>query len=152
MYNLGMWPTQKHPHFCAPASVQIALQVYRINYSQNHIAKVLGTTLEGTDETDIIQAGQKLGYRPVSGHFASAPHAMAWLDNELAWSPVLLCVEDWGHWVCAVGLSGGGYLVIDPDRAFPEWPVSPVTRDELQLSWACSDKPGPYYGISLRRM
>ena len=147
-----MWPSQLKSHYCAPASVQIGLQMYGISYSQNHIAKVLGTTPEGTDEQDILQAGQKLRYHPVSGHFASAAHAIAWLEGELRWSPVLLCVEDWGHWVCAVGLSAGGYLVIDPDRAFPEWPVVPVTSAELAERWACANVPGPYYAISMRTL
>ena len=145
-----MWPSQLKPHYCAPASVQIGLQAYGINYSQDHIAKVLGTTLEGTDEIDVLQGLPKLGCKGKPAHFSLASHALAWLEDELRWSPVLLCVEDWGHWVCAVGLAAGGYLVIDPDRAFPQWPVVPVTSAELVERWACANVPGPYYAISMR--
>ena len=70
--------------------------------------------------------------------------------------PVLLCVDQWDHWVAAVGNLGGKVLIFDPDsspgRRKKYSGLVPCTEPELWIRWMYEDEDTDgciYYGVSI---
>lgn len=102
---------------CGPASLLNALEVLHQPTSLARVRELCGTTEEGTDEEDLKRAALALGLAVDEWSSAVCRATQRWLRASLlAGRPVLLCVDRWEHWVCAVGLVGADYLVFDPAR------------------------------------
>jgi predicted double-glycine peptidase len=109
---------QKTPYHCGPASVQNALAVLGTKASQDRLALAAGTTEEhGTDEEGIKRAIAAAG-RTYDEHATDVDSlAYGWLWYSLVVGrPVVLCVDRWAHWVCAVGVLGKRVVLFDPAR------------------------------------
>lgn len=91
---------QERDYWCGPCSVQNAADWFGIETSQEKIAEAMGTTEEGSDESDIMKGLDYLGleYRPV--YFDRVTLAKNWLP--MTSTPLLLCIDNWEHWVCVL--------------------------------------------------
>lgn len=108
---------QTADHDCGPTAIANALEVHHRRLGLRGLRELVGTTLEGSDEHDVIRALLAYGCG-VDEHAGDAPRAAElWLRESLAAGrPVLLCVDRWEHWITAVGQIGGQFVVYDPAR------------------------------------
>lgn len=112
---------QERKYSCGAAAVRAAL--YTLGHkklSEAAIRKRSGTTPEGTDEEGIIKAIESYGHRAKEYEFSSAKEAWNWLKGTLGHGrPVLICSDEWRHWIAALGRLGGKIWIFDPDSTTP---------------------------------
>lgn len=108
---------QDKDYSCGPAALRAILAWNFNKYVPEYVLRYHSNcNQEGTDEEGLISAVERAG-------FSSSP---AWVQSgEYAWKLLrstllkghgaLLCTEDWGHWVAAVGYRDCRVVVIDPD-------------------------------------
>lgn len=104
-------------YWCGPAALQNALLVLGDRVGQHRIAELSGTTEDGTDEYDLIRAIGLLGYKP--DMFATDDRQEAWLwlrDWPVRGVPLLICVDNWRHWVTITGRCGDRLNLEDPEQ------------------------------------
>ena len=148
---------QERGYSCGPAALRAALYVLGHNLTEAALRRRATTTPEGTDEKGIMRAVSYYGHNSTEYSCESIKRSWAWLKNNIArGKPVLLCVDDWNHWIAVVGKLGGKLLVFDPDS-------SPGTRkrysglkiyneQELGYRWRCTDTTtgrSSYYAIAV---
>ena len=107
---------QKSPWSCGAAVVRNALRVFKCRVSENEIRGIAGTTKQfGTSEKGILSAIRAYGFKAVEHHIDDKEEAWEWLHETLVeGKPVILCVENWEHWVVAIGSCGNtGIAVFD---------------------------------------
>ncbi|MCK5018308.1 MAG: hypothetical protein KAS32_14720 [Candidatus Peribacteraceae bacterium] len=107
---------QIKPWSCGRAVVRNVLRVFDIKTTEACIQTYTKSTKhKGTDQDDIITAiwGHSLDCSEIS--FNDPDVAWFWLHNTLTQGlPVILCVENWEHWVSAIGSLGDtGIAVFD---------------------------------------
>ena len=145
------------PHYCGPASLQNALRCVGVIVGQHKLAAMCGTTDEGTDEYGLLTAAAGFAVETSTICAVSGRDAINAVDTGLGLGPVILCVEQWGHWVCLIGKVGARYILSDPARTEvnkAEAGVQVLTRKALLRKWSASRRTrenGPeYYGIAIR--
>ena len=142
---------------CAAASLQNALRVFGVRIGQHKLSRIIGVDPdEGADEEDILKALDALGCRINVLDTNRRRDADDWL-NDLAYiSPLLLCVDNWGHWVNISGGVRDRLWLFDPEPA--PWNKAengnwPVTRKRILKRWRAARsrrrEGGLYYGISI---
>lgn len=102
---------QTRTYTCGPAAAVNALRLYGVQVPEAHVAKLAGTTSDGTDERGLMRALRKLGCRPsavcltstVRKRIASGVPVIIHLDKEL-------------HWVVAIGCLGQNLIAFDSHR------------------------------------
>lgn len=147
---------QERKFSCGPAAIRAALYVLGHNLSEVALRKRAGTTSEGTDEKGVMRAIRCYGHRPREYQAESRKVAWGWLKSVLGrGKPTLLCVDQWDHWVAAVGRLGGKVLVFDPDsssgRRKKYSGLEVYTEQELGARWCYYEDNGKhiYYAISI---
>lgn len=149
---------QSTPYNCGPASVQNALEIHRFRVAQAVLATEGGTTEElGTDEEGIKRMVLSQGFEPDEFSTDLSLTAWGWVWNSLLMGrPVVLCVEQWSHWVCVVGACGKNVLVADPARH--EWNkkrngIRVMPRSTLLREWEAGKRVrgslDRFYGIGV---
>lgn len=108
---------QRADHDCGPTALANALERFGIRRGLATVAKLCGTTLEGSDETDLMRGALALACG-VDEHAGDGEReSRAWLASTLAAGrPALLCIDRWGHWVTAIGACGADVVIYDPAR------------------------------------
>ena len=148
---------QKHPSWCAPAAVQIALQIQGVRIGQARLAHLMNTTEDGTDEDEIIRALGELNYGIQEFKSRHRGDARSWLLELAPVMPLILCVDRWEHWVCVAGQCGDRLWLFDPEltglnqNRNGAWALLPKT---ILKRWCTanrfSDDLGTlYYGIAI---
>ncbi len=88
---------------CGPAALRCALLMYGDKVDGKMLAKLAGTTYDGTDDWQIDRAARELGFRLRHRMHRYPAEAYADLLATLRdRTPVLLCVDNYGHWITAV--------------------------------------------------
>ncbi len=104
--------------YCGPAAVQSCLAILGERISQDTLAAAGGTTEEhGTDEDGVKRMVLSLGRGcdQFESDTAAAAYGWLWLNCSLG-RPAVLCVDQWSHWVAAIGLIGSRIVLFDPAR------------------------------------
>jgi ABC-type bacteriocin/lantibiotic exporter with double-glycine peptidase domain len=130
---------------CGPASLSNALQAVGVIRSQGECEQLCKTTgVAGTTSKNIIAAVKAVGRNPLVIDEKRAETAALFLDHWLrSGRPAVLCVDDWTHWVAAIGVLGDRVLVADPaDNEL----VIVLSRARLVERWGCKNR---YYGVVL---
>lgn len=146
---------QERLYSCGPAAVRAILYILGHNATEAAIRKRSGTTPEGTDEKGIIRAIHHYGHKTKEYQSETRKVSWGWLKTELGRGhPVLLCANNWGHWLAAVGLLGGKVIIFDPDsspgkkRRYSG--ISLFTEADLGPLWRhVEDGHGQYYAITV---
>lgn len=147
---------QQRPSWCAPAALQVALQIHGVALSQRKIAGVLGTDDFGTDSQDLIGGLDNLGAPWTEIETCNRNEARRWLLRWAPVAPLLLCVDSWEHWICIAGSCADRLWLIDSSpehwnaRALGRWPLTP---ERLLKRWRaarrCAADGGLYYGLAV---
>ena len=105
---------QQKSFWCGPASIQNALRAKGYRVGQGRIADLANTGEDGTDEDGVMSAIRALGYEAVEFGTNHKSEAITWVNKASRdGMPALLCVDNWGHWVCVGGNCGDRLWVID---------------------------------------
>lgn len=111
---------------------------------------------EGCDENDLIRALDALGCQ--FAEFGTEHHgeARAWLLTHAAHCPLIICVDQWEHWVCIAGQCGDRLWLLDPAREpwntkhNGVWPLLPKTIIKRWRTARRIRDDGPaFYGLAL---
>ena len=141
---------QELPYSCGPATVRNALRCFGIKMNEDIIRALTGTTPHGTKEEGIIRVFDVFGFNVELIIKSSKKHAYAELDRALKLGhPVILCAENFDHWVLAVAkFKPGQYLIIDPARTKTvkkENLTLVMPKDQFDKFW--HHRSDGYYGI-----
>jgi ABC-type bacteriocin/lantibiotic exporter with double-glycine peptidase domain len=99
---------------CGPAAIVNSLRCFGVRVSQKRVIKLAGTDEDtGTDEYGILSALTALGFSGTPYAGKTKTDALTWLTHALGSGPVIICVNNWDHWVTVIAKSVDKYVVID---------------------------------------
>lgn len=106
---------QKKPWWCGIAAVQTALRVLQVRTTQQGIAsRVHVNPVDGTSEEEMKRALLSYGTAVDEWETDEEHQAHAWLVEHLdCYGPAILCVDEWEHWVTAIGRCGDMFVIFD---------------------------------------
>ena len=142
---------QARKYSCGAASVVNALRCYGRRVSEDTVRRVAGTNFDGTDEDGIFLALSYYGFEGIPLSTNRKKIAWEWLkQNLIEGAPVILCVDDWSHWVVVTGVLGDRVILVDPERTShnkKENGTHVLKKDRLMRRWVtrCSE----LYGIAV---
>lgn len=132
---MGFYP-QPNDYTCGPFALKHALVTLGRLVDEDRIATLARTTWwSGTDEIRLARAARAFDCDlPVLRSRDPMRAKKMLLDHLRQRIPVLLCVDEWGHWITAVRYEGSRFVVIDSN-------LDPVLN---LLSWAQLEKRWRY--------
>jgi len=146
---------QKEKYSCAAATFRNLLLLFGKKTTESRLRKILGTTTQGTDENGIKQACEffNLDYEEIiiikklkNKIFKTVKE---YLNEKYK---IILCVDDFSHWVLICGIRSDEVIIIDPDKN--EQTIKYYNQEELLKRWWSVDKENDikqYYGIAVRK-
>ncbi len=92
-----------------------ALRALGVRVSEQRVARYSETTQKfGTSERGIIDALRAVDATAIEFHSSDRNEAYRWLQATLtSGKPVILCVENWEHWIVAIGTLGDRIVIVD---------------------------------------
>ena len=148
---------QPDAYSCGPTCVANAL--YLLGNGEIPVAKIkraCGTRWwNGTDETGLRRGLRKLGYYGVQQtwlHKSDGRAALAWVREQHARGrPVILCVDNFDHWVLAGGSTEKQFFIQDPYEGHRGGAASHYTNAALGRRWWCKKQgEGCYYAVAVK--
>lgn len=132
---MGFYP-QPNDYVCGPFALKHALVTLGRLVDEDKIATIAKTHWwSGTDEIKLARAARAFDCDlPILRTRDSRRARRMLLDHLRRRIPVLLCVDDWSHWIMAVRYEGSRFVVIDSN-------LDPVLN---LLSWAQLDRRWAY--------
>jgi len=105
---------QKKKWSCGAAVVRNTFRVFGVRVAEHEIRACAGTHQDyGTSEVGILKALRAWGFHPKQHSFDDKQKATEWLHETLAnGQPVILAVENWEHWILAIGSLGTSGIAI----------------------------------------
>lgn len=99
---------------CGPYALKHALLALGIVADADALTHVSGATEDGADERDLARAAAHHGCTLRCDRY-DTPHSARGAVSEAlqAGTPVLLCVDQWSHWVTAAAADEAGVVVLD---------------------------------------
>lgn len=138
---------------CGPASLVNAARSLGKRIAESRIRKLSGTTKDGTDEHGLMNAARSLSLTATPHWSSSDSTAWAFIRaNVLDGRPCLLCIDNWGHWVTAIGMIGDRIIIADPTSAKSnqkENGIYSFSRKDLKKRWKHRSEEEPYYAIAV---
>ena len=135
---------QTKAYSCGAACLRNGLLVLGNRKKERAVRHAARTNHKGTSEVSLKAAAEKFGYSLTEHAFldkAKGNEAYRWLVGELKnHSPVLLCVDDFSHWVLAIGMLDSKVAIADPavhDQR--RTPFGLYTRGGLLKRWWIED-------------
>jgi hypothetical protein len=99
---------------CGPFALKHALLVQGVRTHEDELARLAGSSEQhGTDETQLAGAAERFGGRLRITRHRSVGAARQTLTASLRDAPVLLCFDQWEHWVTAVGADQDRVVLLD---------------------------------------
>lgn len=135
---------------CGAGAILNALLALGEHQFQEVVHALAEGTSDGIAPASIRNCLDELGYGTAELKFAASPPALRALRRSVRkCAPVIVCVDDWEHWVTVIGALGERFLVADP--ADNELVVSLSTAQFLKRWLKSGKRKAPYYGISVYR-
>jgi len=130
---------QRTAYECGPFALKHALLTLGVFSEEHLIGHTAGTTSGGTDERQLAVAARRLGFDlPVVRCYTPTDAQRALRDALSAGNPVLLCIDQWEHWVAVTGRQDSRFVMLDSAEAqvirVVEWP-------ELEHRWVYRERP-----------
>lgn len=141
---------QRRDYWCGIAAVANALECLGVKRTQGQINKLLHCSEErGTPEEEIIRGLLACGAAVDEWKFPAWSSSHDWLDQHLIKrGPVILCVDQYDHWVTCIGICGLRYSVFDPSLGAG---YRSYDREGMKTRWKLGVANGgpTYYGIGV---
>ena len=138
---------QSRKFTCGPAAICNALEVYKDYRTEDEVANLCKTTVEGTSPRGIVRGIVALGYWPQPIKWRDSLKAIGLLDSLIvAGTPAILCVDSWSHWIALVGKMDGMFITVDSaDNHLIQF----STPEELATRWKYTGSR--YEGFAVER-
>lgn len=149
---------QPDEYSCGPTCVSNSLYLLgNAKVSFDDIKQACGTRWwNGTDESGLRRALRRLGYEGLEAqwpHKSDRKAALTWLREQHAQNhPVILCVDNFDHWVLAAGSTEKTIIVLDPYGGHRGATTSTYSRTALAERWWSVDKEkkeGYFYAMAV---
>lgn len=145
---------QPNEYFCGPTAVVNAISCFGRKSSVERVAKLAGTTDEGTHQIGILRALTRLGFKGLEFEVTTEKDASRWLDfAQRLGHPIVLYSHNGTHWITVIGSVDGGkrYIVADSSQAQAnreENGMHVLTLKRILALWKDRHTDvQPYYGI-----
>ena len=130
---------QRTAYECGPFALKHALLTLGFFSEEHLIGHTAGTTSGGTDERQLAVAARRLGFDlPVVRCYTPIGAEGALRDALSMGTPVLLCIDQWEHWVAVSGWQDCRFVMLDSAEvqviSIVEWP-------ELERRWGYRERP-----------
>lgn len=142
--------------WCGPAAVSYALSLMgHPRVSQRRIATLAGEQGDGCDEQDLIRALTALqcSYAEFGAYHRN--EALSYLRRAPGVWPLILCVDNYDHWVCVAGGIGERLYLFDPQKGglggFKTLRAKTILRRWRASQAAAAVEGVPYYAIAIMR-
>jgi hypothetical protein len=125
---MGIYP-QPNIWQCGPFALKHALVTLGVLTDEREISKLAGTHWwHGTDELQLGRAARRYGCDLQMIRRHNGAQARAELVRHLRRGiPVLLCVDEWSHWLTAVNVEQGKFILLDSREkkvvTIADWPA-----------------------------
>jgi len=149
---------QPDEYSCGPTCIYNALYLLgNAGVSFDKIKQACGTRWwNGTDESGLRRALRRLGYEGLEAqwpHRADRKLALEWLREQHSQNqPVIICVDNFDHWVLAAGSTEKMIIVLDPYGGHKGATTSTYSRTAFAERWWSVDKEkkeGFYYAMAV---
>lgn len=111
---------QRNKWSCGPMALRHCLLAYGVDVPVQKLAFYAGTTRDGSDEHKLKRAARRLKFTLDFQDYRTAASAkqaiLSLLDRG---RPLLLCIDNWDHWIAVLHHSRRGFLVFDSNRPGP---------------------------------
>lgn len=135
---MGITP-QHNMWQCGPIALRHALLTLGVYADDREIAAVAGTTRLGTDEQQMARAARAYDCELHFERFHRPAEALRALAARLRrGTPVLLPVHHWAHWIVAVKVERGRFIVMDSEQ---EAVLTILDARQLQRRWVYRERP-----------
>ena len=106
---------QKNLWSCGPASIVNALRALGKKVSELKVRGYSSTDQDdGTNENGMVEAIRCLGFSASEFQSSDKEAMRSWIMTQVGdGKPVIVCVNEWDHWVTIVGLLGDSFVVVD---------------------------------------
>lgn len=147
---------QKNKWSCGPMALRHCLLTYGLDVPVQRLALYAGTTRSGTDEYSLRRAAKRLKFQLDFQDYRTAKSAKAAILASLERKrPLMLCIDDWDHWIAVLHHSRRGFLVFDSNRPGPviqlrswEWLCSKLrVNHSTRWAWYFGDDHRPIYSV-----
>lgn len=109
---------QPNAWLCGPFALKHALLLLGVSADEQRIARLAGSDHRGTDELELAQAARHFGCELQTIRCRDPECAREALATQLGdRTPVLLCIEQWDHWVVAAHEDDGTFVIVDSRAA-----------------------------------
>lgn len=141
---MGIYP-QPNTWQCGPFALKHALIGLGVDADEDDLTEIAGATRRlGADEKKLARAARAYDCDlpvirredPDEARRALRPYLRRGL-------PILLCVEQWSHWVTLVKAEAGEYIILDSAE---KKVLIMMTWPQLRRTWVY-DKKGPWYDL-----
>jgi ABC-type bacteriocin/lantibiotic exporter with double-glycine peptidase domain len=139
---------QSNRSSCGPAALHNALSALGIERTEDELIKLCSQKPSGTPTSGLLRAlkainsaesptvGEALYWR----NAGEAVRGLWWFITQKG-RPLILCVDNWDHWVACTGYLGARFCVMDSaDNRLALY----YTTEELLRRW---DKGGRFYAV-----
>lgn len=144
---------QQKPGTCGAAAVVNTLRAFGIKVTERRAAVLANTDYEGTDEIGIISSLRVLGFTVEEYKGNQSGPSWTWLNGSLLQGrPVILAVDNSGHWITTVGTLRDRVVIIDSTTTRAnksENGIHVLSRNWLLRRWVSWMDDCKYYGISV---
>jgi len=105
---------QPNMWLCGPFALKHALLLLGVPADEQRLARLAGSDHRGTDELELAEAARHFECELLTVRIHDPEGARQELLKQLAAArPVLLCIEQWDHWVVAAHEHDDTFVVID---------------------------------------
>jgi hypothetical protein len=125
---------------CGPFALKHALLMRGVLVSEREIARLAGTSPDGTDEKQLELAAANYGCELPTIREVEPEAARDALTGHLRDGyPCLLCINGWDHWVTAVHEEAGQFIILDSEKPHV---IEVVDWPRLRELWVYHDRDG----------
>ena len=146
--------SQQRSWSCGPAALVNICRALGRRVAEGRARVLAGTTKAGgTDELGLISAARSLGL--TAAVHSSSDKAAAWAfirSNVADGRPCLLCIDQWQHWVAAIGVVGDRVLIHDPANTkanVTESGLHPLSRPDVIRRLRHQGEQNAFYVIAI---
>jgi hypothetical protein len=105
---------QPNAWLCGPFALKHALLLLGIPADEQRLARLAGSDHRGTDELELARAAQHFDCELLTVRTRDPERARQELTTQVAETrPVLLCIEQWDHWVVAAHEHDDTFVIVD---------------------------------------
>lgn len=117
--DISIYP-QTNNWSCGPMALRYCFAWYGADVNQREIAEQAYSTRAGTGVLKLQLAAHRFGFKWHAYTLISARSAKDTIDRLLKrGQPVILCVDNYDHWIAVMHHDHRGYLVFNSDRPGP---------------------------------